>query len=80
MNSSADSRLSLATRLIVAVAYLPGRRNLSDGFFNVLRPVDIKGFIILPKRWIVERTFAFGSLDTVDTARTTKRPPRQAKP
>ena len=25
----------------------------------VLRPVDVKGFVILPKRWIVERTFAW---------------------
>ncbi len=24
----------------------------------VLRPVGIKGFVILPKRWVVERTFA----------------------
>jgi len=26
---------------------------------TVLRPVGVKGFIILPKRWIVERTFAW---------------------
>ncbi len=26
---------------------------------TVLRPVGIKGFIVLPKRWIVERTFAW---------------------
>ena len=25
----------------------------------VLRPVGVKGFVILPKRWIVERTFAW---------------------
>jgi len=25
----------------------------------VLRPVDVEGFIVLPKRWIVERTFAW---------------------
>lgn len=25
----------------------------------VLRPVGIKGFMILPKRWVVERTFAW---------------------
>ena len=25
----------------------------------VLRPVNIKGFVVLPKRWIVERTFAW---------------------
>jgi len=25
----------------------------------VLRPVNVKGFVILPKRWIVERTFAW---------------------
>ena len=26
---------------------------------TVLRPVHVKGFIVLPKRWIVERTFAW---------------------
>lgn len=26
---------------------------------TVLRPVGVKGFIVLPKRWIVERTFAW---------------------
>jgi putative transposase len=26
---------------------------------TVLRPVDGKGFVVLPKRWIVERTFAW---------------------
>lgn len=26
---------------------------------TVLRPVNIKGFVVLPKRWIVERTFAW---------------------
>ena len=25
----------------------------------VLRPVNVKGFVVLPKRWIVERTFAW---------------------
>ena len=25
----------------------------------VLRPVDVEGFMVLPKRWIVERTFAW---------------------
>jgi len=25
----------------------------------VLRPMTVKGFVILPKRWIVERTFAW---------------------
>src|SRR5690606_21385899 len=25
---------------------------------TVLRPVGVKGFVVLPKRWIVERTFA----------------------
>ena len=25
---------------------------------TVLRPVNVRGFVILPKRWIVERTFA----------------------
>jgi len=26
---------------------------------TVLRPVGRKGFVVLPKRWIVERTFAW---------------------
>jgi putative transposase len=26
---------------------------------TVLRPVGIKGFVLLPKRWIVERTFGW---------------------
>jgi len=26
---------------------------------TILRPVNVKGFIVLPKRWIVERTFAW---------------------
>lgn len=26
---------------------------------TVLRPVDVKGFVVLPKRWIVERTFSW---------------------
>jgi putative transposase len=28
---------------------------------TILRPVNVKGFVILPKRWIVERTFAWMS-------------------
>jgi putative transposase len=43
-----------------------GRKSLPEwvaGTFGwvlqtVLRPVGIKGFVVLPKRWIVERTFA----------------------
>ena len=26
---------------------------------TILRPVNVKGFVVLPKRWIVERTFAW---------------------
>jgi len=26
---------------------------------TVLRPVGVKGFVVLPKRWIVERTFVW---------------------
>lgn len=44
-----------------------GRANLPDfvrdtfGWIlqTVLRPVGVKGFVVLPKRWIVERTFAW---------------------
>jgi putative transposase len=44
-----------------------GRNNLpecvKDAFGwvlqTVLRPVNVKGFVVLPKRWIVERTFAW---------------------
>ena len=25
----------------------------------VLRPVDVEGFVVLPKRWIIERTFVW---------------------
>lgn len=40
---------------------LPGWVRLTCGWIlqTVLRPVGIKGFVILPKRWIVERTFAW---------------------
>lgn len=44
-----------------------GRMNLPDyvkdtfGWIlqTILRPVGLKGFVVLPKRWIVERTFAW---------------------
>ena len=44
-----------------------GRNSLPDwvaGTFGwvlqtVLRPVGVKGFVVLPKRWVVERTFAW---------------------
>lgn len=26
---------------------------------TILRPVGVKGFVLLPKRWVVERTFAW---------------------
>lgn len=26
---------------------------------TVLRPIGLKGFVVLPKRWVVERTFAW---------------------
>ena len=47
------------------VAY--GRDGLPDWVKNsfgwilqtVLRPVGVKGFVVLPKRWIIERTFAW---------------------
>ena len=40
---------------------LPGWVKETYGFVlqTVLRPVGVKGFVILPKRWIVERTFAW---------------------
>lgn len=58
--SAADYRQSIDD-----TAY--GRNSLPDwvaGTFGwvlqtVLRPVGIKGFVVLPKRWIVERTFAW---------------------
>ena len=63
-----------------------GRNSLPDwveGTFGwvlqtVLRPVGIKGFVVLPKRWIVERTFAWLAR-IVGIAKTTKRPPNRAK-
>ena len=40
---------------------LPGLVKATFGWIlqTVLRPVGVKGFVILPKRWIVERTFAW---------------------
>jgi len=40
---------------------LPGWVHQTCGWIlqTVLRPVGVKGFVILPKRWIVERTFAW---------------------
>jgi putative transposase len=40
---------------------LPARVRASFGWIlqTVLRPVGIRGFVALPKRWIVERTFAW---------------------
>ena len=40
---------------------LPDWVNETYGWFvqTVLRPVNVKGFVVLPKRWIVERTFAW---------------------
>ncbi len=42
---------------------------------SVLRPVNVKGFVVLPKRWIVERTFAWISRsrrNSKDYERTTE--------
>ncbi len=40
---------------------LPGWVTETFGWLlqTVLRPVGFKGFVVLPKRWIVERTFAW---------------------
>lgn len=40
---------------------LPGLVKETFGWVlqTVLRPVGLKGFVVLPKRWIVERTFAW---------------------
>ena len=40
---------------------LPGWVKETFGWMleTVLRPVGVKGFVVLPKRWIVERTFAW---------------------
>ena len=35
------------------------KRTLNITVQTVLRPVGVKGFTVLPKRWIVERTFAW---------------------
>jgi len=45
---------------------------------TVLRPARVKGFVALPKRWIVERTFAWSGRYR-RTARTTSGTPRPAK-
>lgn len=43
---------------------LPGWLQSQSGVIlqTVLRPVGVKGMIVLPKRWIVERTFAWMNL------------------
>ena len=53
-------------RVILAdIAYfrndLPSRVKSSIGWLlqTVLRPAKVKGFVVLPKRWIVERTFGW---------------------
>ena len=40
---------------------LPEWVNVTFGWVlqTVLRPIDVQGFVVLPKRWIVERTFAW---------------------
>src|SRR5690606_31482834 len=40
---------------------LPGWVKTTFGWIlqTVLRPVGVKGFVVLPKRWIVERTFSW---------------------
>lgn len=40
---------------------LPAWVKTRCGFFlrTILRPIDVEGFKVLPKRWIVERTFAW---------------------
>jgi putative transposase len=42
-------------------AFLPDYVRDTFGWIlqTVLRPVGLKGFVVLPKRWIVERTFAW---------------------
>ena len=36
-----------------------GESNLRFVLQTVRRPVDVDGFVVLPKRWIVERTLAW---------------------
>ena len=36
-----------------------GRETFGWVLQTVLRPVAVKGFVVLPKRWIIERTFAW---------------------
>lgn len=35
------------------------RKNLRCRLQTVLRPVMARGFVVLPRRWVVERTFAW---------------------
>jgi len=46
---------------------------------TVLRPVGVKGFVILPKRCIVERTFVWLQ-EIVDIAKTMRKQPPPARP
>jgi putative transposase len=36
-----------------------GRRKAPDGIEIVSRPIGVKGFVLLHRRWVVERTFAW---------------------
>ena len=56
---------------------LPARVKETFGWIlqTVFRPVKAKGFVVLPKRWIVERTFAWISRcrrNSKDYERTTE--------
>ena len=39
--------------------WLPSARSRAVRPNRVLRPVGVKGFVVVPRRWVVERTFAW---------------------
>ena len=57
-----------------AVARSPGLR-----LEIVKRSDDTKGFVVLPRRWVVERTFS-GSAATAVWPRTTRTSPKRSPP
>jgi transposase len=60
-----DMRAAMNAILYLLRTACPWRYLPRDGFpprstvYNVKRSGDIKGFVVLPRRWVVERTFSW---------------------
>jgi transposase len=59
--TEADMSAAAADAFVIWTQRLPDwvRKTFGWVLQTVLRPVHAKGFVALPKRWIVERTFAW---------------------